>query len=141
MTNQEIYDLIACFDRSTAQTLKLSMQDFSIELTRGAGAAAPAAAAPASAPQPASAAPAPAAPDTVITAPIVGTYYSAAAPGEAPFVAVGDRVEKGQTVCLIEAMKMMSEIQAPCDCVIEALLQENGTLVEFGAPLLRYRKI
>lgn len=139
MTNQEIYDLIACFDRSTAQTLKLSMQDFSIELTRGAGAAAPAAAAPASAPQPASAAPA--APDTVITAPIVGTYYSAAAPGEAPFVAVGDRVEKGQTVCLIEAMKMMSEIQAPCDCVIEALLQENGTLVEFGAPLLRYRKI
>lgn len=141
MTNQEIYDLIACFDRSTAQTLKLSMQDFSIELTRGAGAAAPASAAPASAPQPASAAPAPAAPDTVITAPIVGTYYSAAAPGEAPFVAVGDRVEKGQTVCLIEAMKMMSEIQAPCDCVIEALLQENGTLVEFGAPLLRYRKI
>lgn len=141
MTNQEIYDLIACFDRSTAQTLKLSMQDFSIELTRGAGAAAPAAAAPASAPQPASAAPAPAAPDTVITAPIVGTYYSAAAPGEAPFVAVGDRVEKGQTVCLIEAMKMMSEIQAPCDCVIEALLQENGTLVEFGAPLLRYRKV
>ena len=71
----------------------------------------------------------------------MGTYYSAAAPGEAPFVAVGDRVEKGQTVCLIEAMKMMSEIQAPCDCVIEALLQENGTLVEFGAPLLRYRKI
>ena len=145
MTNQEIYDLIACFDRSTVQTMKLSMQDFSIELTRGGAVVQPSAVAAAvavsSEPLPVSDAPAPAKSETVIKAPIVGTYYAAAAPGEAPFVSVGDRVEKGQTVCLIEAMKMMSEIQAPCDSIIEEVLQENGALVEFGAPLLRYREV
>lgn len=143
MTNQEIYDLIACFDRSTAQTMKLSMQDFSIELTRGGvSMLAPAVSAPA----PVETAPmfAPSAPEksgSLITAPIVGTYYAAASQGEAPFVSVGDRVTKGQTVCLIEAMKMMSEIEAPCDGIIEEVLQENGALVEFGAPLLRYREV
>ena len=47
-------------------------------------------------------------------------------------------MKKGQTVCLLEAMKMMSEIQAPCDCVIQAVLPENGALVSFGDPLMRY---
>lgn len=139
MTNQEIYDLIACFDRSTAQTLRLSMQDFSIELTRGNTVLQPAAAENAPVLQPVSAAAPPA--GDLISSPIVGTFYAAPAPGEAPFVSVGDTVKKGQTVCLIEAMKMMSEIEAPCDGVIEAVLQENGALVEFGAPLLRYRKV
>ena len=58
----------------------------------------------------------------------------------APFVQVGDHVKKGQTVCLMEAMKMMNEVQAPCDCVIEEILQEDGALVSFGEPLLRYRE-
>ena len=49
-------------------------------------------------------------------------------------------VKKGQTVCLMEAMKMMNEVQAPCDCVIEEILQEDGALVSFGEPLLRYRE-
>ena len=75
-----------------------------------------------------------------ITAPLVGTFYAASAPDAAPFVQVGDHVKKGQTVCLMEAMKMMNEVQAPCDCVIEEILQEDGALVSFGEPLLRYRE-
>ncbi|WP_308540908.1 acetyl-CoA carboxylase biotin carboxyl carrier protein [uncultured Oscillibacter sp.] len=138
MTNQEIYDLIACFERSSLQTLRLSRQDFSIELSRG-GAAAAAPAAPAAMPAPA-AAPAPREADgEAITAPLVGTFYAAPAPDQPPFVKVGDRVKKGQTVCLIEAMKMMSEVPAPCDCIIEAVLKDNGELAAFGEPLLRYK--
>ena len=142
MTNQEIFDLIACFDRSTVQTLKLSKEDFTIELTRGQGAPAPAAPAAAAAPAPA----APAAADEpaaqpAITAPLVGTYYAAPAPDQPPFVSVGDRVSKGQTVCLMEAMKMMSEVPAPCDCVIEEVCCANGDLVAFGDALFRYRAV
>ena len=140
MTNQEIYDLIACFERSSLQTLRLSRQDFSIELSRG-GAAAAAPAAPAAMPAPA-AAPAPREADgEAITAPLVGTFYAAPAPDQPPFVKVGDRVKKGQTVCLIEAMKMMSEVPAPCDCVIEEILKANGELVAFGEPLFHYRAV
>ena len=54
-------------------------------------------------------------------------------------VSEGDTVKKGQTVCLIEAMKMMSEVPAPCDCVIESVCKSNGELVAFGEPLFRYR--
>ena len=84
-------------------------------------------------------APAPEADGKVVTAPLVGTFYAAPAPEKPPFVRAGDRVKKGDTLCLIEAMKMMSEIPAPCDCVIEAVLKESGELVSFGEPLLRYK--
>ena len=146
MTNQEIFDLMDRFERSNLQSMKLSMQDFSIELSHpapvavpavisGVSGAAAAPAAPAAAEAPAASAPeAPA-----ITAPLVGTYYTASAPDQPPFVAVGDRVSKGQTVCLIEAMKMMSEVPAPCDCVIESVCKTNGELVAFGEPLFRYK--
>lgn len=142
MTNQEIFDLIACFDRSTVQTLKLSKEDFTIELTRGQGAPVPGA--PAAAAAPAATAPAaeaPAAAQPAITAPLVGTYYAAPAPDQPPFVSVGDRVSKGQTVCLMEAMKMMSEVPAPCDCVIEEVCCASGDLVAFGDALFRYRAV
>ncbi|MFQ7427975.1 MAG: acetyl-CoA carboxylase biotin carboxyl carrier protein [Flavonifractor plautii] len=136
MTNQEIFELMARFDASTATTLKLSTKDFSLELGKGGPAAPIPAAAPVPAPAAAvspAAAPAPA--GKCITAPLVGTFYAAS-----PFVQVGDHVKKGQTVCLMEAMKMMNEVQAPCDCVIEEILQEDGALVSFGEPLLRYRE-
>ena len=148
MTNQEIFDLMDRFERSNLQSMKLSMQDFSIELSHpapvavpavisGVSGAAAAPAAPAAAEAPAASAPeAPA-----ITAPLVGTYYAASAPDQPPFVAVGDRVSKGQTVCLIEAMKMTSEVPAPCDCVIEEILKANGELVAFGEPLFHYRAV
>lgn len=142
MTNQEIFDLVACFDRSTAQTMKLSTQEFTIELTRG-GAVAPAAAAPGAVPAAVSApAPAPqAAAGPSIDAPLVGTFYAAPSPDQAPFVLPGDRVSKGQTVCLIEAMKMMSEVPAPCDCVILEILAKDGDLVGFDAPLFQVREL
>ena len=138
MTNQEIYDLIARFDHSSLQTLRLSKQDFSIELSRSsAQSPAPAAPAAAQSPVPAPAAPAQEEYDAV-TSPLVGAFYLAPAPDQPPYVQVGDRVKKGQTLCLIEAMKMMSEIPAPCDCIIQAVLKEDGDLVAFGDALVRY---
>ena len=140
MSNQDVFELMARFEGSTAVSMKFTCKDFSLELSKAAGtvpSAAPVAAAPA-----VSAAPAAAEEEgSVITAPLVGTYYAAPSPGAAPFVSVGDQVKKGQTVCLMEAMKMMNEVTAPCDCVIEALLQEDGALVSFGAPLLRYKAV
>ena len=139
MTNQEIFALMDRFDASSAVTLKLSAKDFSLELEKGAPAdrnrgdtvcGAPAAS-PSPAPQPET---------PCITAPLVGTFYAAPSPEAPPFVAVGDAVKQGQTVCLMEAMKMMNEVKAPCDCIIEAILPEDGALVSFGEPLIRYRE-
>lgn len=137
MTNQEIYELIARFDRSTLQTLRLTTGDFSIELGRGASGAAETAV-PLGDITPLSS---PSAPQggEIISAPLVGVFYTAPTPDRPPFVSVGDRVEKGQTVCLIEAMKMMSEVPAPCSCVIEEVVKANGELAAFGDPLFRYR--
>ena len=143
MTNQEIFDLMDRFQRSTIHAMKLSGEDFSIELTKAPPA--PVAAAVPAAPVPVQAAPvrpeapAPQAEGPTVDTPLVGTFYAAPAPDQPPFVAVGDRVKQGQTVCLIEAMKMMSEVPAPCDCVIEAILKNNGELAAFGEPLLRYK--
>lgn len=141
MTNQEIFELMARFDQSGITSFKLTTKDVTLEL--GKGAAAPAAPSPVlSTPAP-TAAPAAASAQPegpCITAPLVGTFYAASAPDAEPFVKVGDKVKKGQTVCLMEAMKMMNEVQAPCDCVIEAVLQEDGALVSFGDPLIRYRE-
>ena len=135
MTNQELKDFLACFEGSSLTKLKLSTQEFTIELERSLTAAP---AVPAAAPAPA--VPAPKAPEgETVTAPMVGTFYAASAPEQPPFVKVGDRVRKGQPVCLLEAMKMMSEIPAPCDCEITAVLKENGALVSFGEPLFRYQ--
>ena len=129
MTNQELNDLLARFEGSSLSKLKLSTQEFTIEMERAVSA-------PAAPVIPAAAA-APAAPTAA--APMVGTFYAASAPEQPPFVKVGDRVRKGQPVCLLEAMKMMSEIPAPCDCEITAVLKENGALVSFGEPLFRYQ--
>lgn len=74
-----------------------------------------------------------------MTAPLVGTYYAAPGPEQPPFVKAGDRVKKGETLCLIEAMKMMSEVAAPCDCEILQILKSNGDLAAYGETLFRYR--
>ena len=140
MTNQELNDLLARFEGSSLSKLKLSTQEFTIEMERAvaAPAASAAPAIPAAAAVPATPAAAELEGDAV-TAPMVGTFYAASAPEQPPFVQVGDRVRKGQPVCLLEAMKMMSEIPAPCDCEITAVLKENGALVSFGEPLFRYQ--
>jgi len=97
--------------------------------------AAPAAAAPAPAP-----AAAPAAPDAakLMKSPMVGTFYRSASPTAAPFVEAGASVKEGDTLCIIEAMKMMNQIQADRSGVIKKILVENGSAVEFDQPLFEF---
>ena len=75
-----------------------------------------------------------------ITAPMVGTFYRAAAPGEEPFVEVGNIVKVGQTICILEAMKLMNEIESEFNAEIVEILVENGTPVEFGQVLMRVKQ-
>ena len=134
MTNPELFEVMDRFERSALRSLKLSTPEYTLELESGERTA------PASVPSPA---PAPEAEETgkTINAPLVGTFYAAPAPAQPPFVTAGARVSKGETVCLIEAMKMMSEVPAPADCVVEEVLARNGEAVGCGAPLFRIRRI
>ena len=75
-----------------------------------------------------------------ITSPMVGTFYRAAAPGEEPFVEVGNNIKVGQTICILEAMKLMNEIESEFDAEIVEILVENGTPVEFGQVLMRVKQ-
>ena len=77
---------------------------------------------------------------TDITSPMVGTFYRAAAPGEEPFVEVGNNVKVGQTICILEAMKLMNEIESEFNAEIVEILVENGTPVEFGQVLMRVKQ-
>jgi acetyl-CoA carboxylase biotin carboxyl carrier protein len=77
---------------------------------------------------------------TEITSPMVGTFYRAAAPGEDPFVEVGSVVKVGQTICILEAMKLMNEIESEFNAEIVEILVENGTPVEFGQVLMRVKQ-
>ncbi len=95
-----------------------------------AAAPAPAAAAPAAAP-----APAPARDENLVTAPMVGTFYASPAPGAKSFVEVGQEVRIGQVLCIIEAMKMMNQIESERAGKVVAVLAKNGEPVEFGQPL------
>ena len=77
---------------------------------------------------------------TEITSPMVGTFYRAAAPGEDPFVEIGNIVKVGQTICILEAMKLMNEIESEFNAEIVEILVENGTPVEFGQVLMRVKQ-
>jgi acetyl-CoA carboxylase biotin carboxyl carrier protein len=92
-------------------------------------------AAPPAAPAPAAEAPT-ALEGHIVKSPMVGTFYRAGAPGAKSFVEVGDTVKVGQTICVIEAMKLMNEIEADKDGVIKAIMVENGQPVEYGEPLM-----
>ena len=98
-------------------------------------AASPAALPPATAGAPA-AAEAPPDEGHVVKSPMVGTFYRAASPGAKPFVEVGDTVQVGDTLCIIEAMKLMNEIESDKSGVVKQVLAENGQAVEFGQPLV-----
>ena len=142
MELSEILTLLERFDASTATSLKLELGYLRLKLEKGCAvptggaAAVPAAAVPASAAAPS------AEPEGVeVKAPLVGTFYAAPAPGEPPFVSVGDTVKKGQTLCVLEAMKMMSEVPAPMDCVILEVLAKDGELMGFDTPLFRVREL
>ncbi len=96
-------------------------------------AAAPAAAAPAEA---AAAAPDPEDDGFLVTAPMVGTFYAASSPGAAPYVQVGDRINEGDTLCIIEAMKMMNQIEADVSGIVKSIRVQNGEPVEYGQTLI-----
>ncbi|HUZ18133.1 MAG TPA: acetyl-CoA carboxylase biotin carboxyl carrier protein [Spirochaetia bacterium] len=76
----------------------------------------------------------------IITSPIVGTFYRAPSPDSPPFVEAGQKVEKGGTLCVLEAMKVMNELEAEFECVVLDVLVENGTMVEFGTPLFKVKR-
>ena len=77
---------------------------------------------------------------TDITSPMVGTFYRASAPGEDPFVDLGSKINVGQTICILEAMKLMNEIESEFNAEIVEILVENGTPVEFGQVLMRVKQ-
>ena len=77
---------------------------------------------------------------TDVTSPMVGTFYRAAAPGEDPFVELGSKINIGQTICILEAMKLMNEIESEFNAEIVEILVENGTPVEFGQVLMRVKQ-
>lgn len=78
--------------------------------------------------------------DNVVTCPLVGIFYAAPEEGAEPFVKVGDTVKKGQTLAIVEAMKLMNEIESEYDGVVEAILISNEQVVEYGQPLFRIRR-
>ncbi|MGN0972046.1 MAG: acetyl-CoA carboxylase biotin carboxyl carrier protein [Aristaeellaceae bacterium] len=132
MTNQEIFELLSRFEGSSLRAMKVTRGDFSLEMERECAAA--------PAPQASAAVPVAEKPEEpAISAPLAGVFYAAAEPGGKPYAAVGDRVRKGDTVCLMEAMKMISEIAAPCDLIVTEILKGNGELAAYGEPLMRYR--
>ena len=149
MNLEKITELVKIIENSSLKEFSYSEGEMEIYLSKldnppivAPGAAAPAAVA---------AAPAPATPvpaetpveeeELYITSPIVGTFYSAPSPTAPAFVRVGDKVKNGQTVCILEAMKLMNEIQCEYDCEIEAVLVSNEQKVEYGQPLFRVKKL
>ena len=158
MDIRKVKKLIELLDDSGIAEIEITEGEESVRISRYP-AGAPIAAAPivAHAPAPSAPAPAPAAPapaptpaaepatdvvaDAVdeegfeVTAPMVGTFYSSSSPGAAPYVQVGDRVNEGDTLCIIEAMKMMNQIEADVSGVIKSIRIQNGEPVEFGQVL------
>ena len=155
LDHNQLRELIALLGESDIQELKLEGDDFRLELRRNLPASQPQVvmqAAPAAMPAPVAAAPAtpsvapPAAPavrsDLVeITAPMVATFYRSPAPGEDPFVELGTRISSGQTVCILEAMKLMNELESEVSGEVVEILVENGTPVEFGQVLMRVKPV
>jgi acetyl-CoA carboxylase biotin carboxyl carrier protein len=161
LDHDQLRQLLALLGESDIQELRLEGDDFRLEVRRNLPSAAPVtllqAATPAVAPPPvapaatAGAPPAPSPPPPpaasvrsdlqAVTAPMVGTFYRASAPGETPFVEVGTRITAGQPVCILEAMKLMNELESEFSGEVVEILVENGTPVEFGQVLMRIKPL
>ncbi|SEA40742.1 acetyl-CoA carboxylase biotin carboxyl carrier protein [Microbulbifer marinus] len=151
MDIRKIKKLIELLEESDIGELEIKEGEESVRISRGVSSAPQAAAAPvyAAPAAPAAAAPAPAAAPAIeekeavpaltghpVKSPMVGTYYAAPSPGAEPFVKVGQQVKVGDVVCIIEAMKMMNQIEADKAGTIESILVEDGQPVEFDQPLV-----
>jgi acetyl-CoA carboxylase biotin carboxyl carrier protein len=150
MDLRKLKTLIELVETSGIAELEIQEGEERVRITRSLGGGTPAhgsapspvvalaAAAPAQAP---AGEPAPAATEPmpaeghVVKSPMVGTFYRSATPGAPPFVEVGDTVAEGQTLCIVEAMKLMNEIEADKAGVVKSIMTENGQPVEFGQPL------
>jgi acetyl-CoA carboxylase biotin carboxyl carrier protein len=157
LDHDQLRQLLTLLGDSDIQEFKLEGDDFRLEVRRNlpgvapvamiqaaAGVAPPAPAAMALPLPPTPSAPPPTAPagrgDLLeITAPMVATFYRSPAPGESPFVELGSRVSAGQTVCILEAMKLMNELEAEVSGEVVEILVDNGTPVEFGQVLMRVK--
>jgi acetyl-CoA carboxylase biotin carboxyl carrier protein len=152
MDLRKLKKLIDLVQESGVAELEITEGEEKVKIVRGGAVSiAPASAAtlgPGTAPAPAEVRPAPAAPAAppvvepeagqeghVVKAPMVGTFYRSASPDAKPFVEVGQTIKEGQTICIIEAMKLMNEIEADASGVVKAVLVENGQPVEYGQPL------
>ena len=139
---EEIQKFIKLLEEKNLAEFELEVEGFKIKIARTAPAPHPPAAAPAAG-FPASFRPAPLAPEAgedkgpvvYVTSPMVGTFYRAPAPSSPPFVEAGDPVKKRQTLCIVEAMKLMNEIECEVDGIVREVLVENGKPVEFGQRL------
>jgi acetyl-CoA carboxylase biotin carboxyl carrier protein len=149
MDIRKVKKLIELLDESGIAEIEITEGEDAVRISRyaaGAPAAPPpaVAAAPAVAPPPAAPAPSPAPAALseaeeegfLVTAPMVGTFYSASSPGAAAYVQVGDRVKEGDTLCIIEAMKMMNQIEADVAGVVKSIRVQNGEPVEYGQTLI-----
>ena len=153
MDFKEIKELIRVFDKSELNKLKIREGDFEVSFQRGfeggtvvTSSAPVVQAAPVAAPAAvASATVVDAAPAAItgesINSPMVGTYYASPSPESPAFVKVGDTVKKGQTLCILEAMKIMNEVEAEFDCKIKQLLVKDGEPVEYDMPLFVVEKL
>ncbi|WP_457608449.1 acetyl-CoA carboxylase biotin carboxyl carrier protein [Nitratifractor sp.] len=155
MKFEEIKELMKLFAKSKLDRIRIQQKDFELEMEKegeapAVTATAPVATAPVSATpvQTASATGAPAAEESkpalegeLITSPMVGTFYAAPSPDSPPFVQVGDTVRKGQTLCILEAMKIMNEVEAEFDCKILEVLVQDGEPVEYDKPLFRVERL
>ncbi|EOI9698553.1 acetyl-CoA carboxylase biotin carboxyl carrier protein [Campylobacter jejuni] len=151
MTKEEIKELVNLFAEANISKIKIKEQDgFEIELERDMCCDVPAPVfPPVPAPQPINvsvvneAQPSQSVKSNKpsINSPMVGTFYQAPSPGAAPFVKVGSTVKKGDTIAIIEAMKIMNEIEAEFDCRIAEILVADGQPVEFGMPLFAVEKL
>jgi acetyl-CoA carboxylase biotin carboxyl carrier protein len=148
MDLRKLKTLIDLVQQSDIAELEITEGEEKVRISRFGGSAAPvmmthapqqmvqlpAAEAPEPAPDAADAAPEESAGHTV-KSPMVGTFYRSSAPGSKPFVEIGSPIKSGETICIIEAMKLLNEIEADADGVIKAILVENGQPVEYGQPL------
>ncbi len=152
---EQLQALLSAVRESDISELSLKGESFELLVKRGASTAAvvlpsvppampvsqPVTPVPAPLPVPPPPAAAPGAGESLleITSPMVGTFYRAPAPDEPPFINVGDRIRPGQTVCIIEAMKLMNELESEVSGEVVEILVQNGEPVEFNQPLIRLR--
>lgn len=144
MDMKQIKSLLSDFDASSLSKLKITQEAFSIELEKNTGVVmAPMSAAPVAV----STAPvtvpteAPVLTGDAILSPMVGTFYSAPSPDSAPFIKAGDHVKKGQVIAVLEAMKIMNELEAEFDCKILSVLVSDSQAVEYDMPLFAVEKL